>query len=139
MERYEREPDCLRRIFQICLSDDAYVGWVNAYSMDNPPDDAGENALAIGIDIPVQSARRKGVATEAWVLVIKYLRERGMKIYTETWPGNYRLLGLAEKLGFRECRRRANVREVRGEKYDALCLVLDEDLFDERFGAAANS
>ena len=52
-----------------------------------------------------------------------------MDLYTQTWSGNVRMIGLAEKLGFRECRRKPGVRQVRGGTYDALTFRLDRDAF----------
>lgn len=39
------------------------------------------------------------------------------------------MIGLAEKLGFRECCRKPGLRRVRGEVYDGLTFRLDPERF----------
>ena len=53
--------------------------------------------------------------------------ERG--IYTQTWSGNVRMIGLAEKLGFEEYRRKKGLRTVAGKPYDGLTFRLNEEKF----------
>ncbi|HAW71111.1 MAG TPA: hypothetical protein DCX37_08030, partial [Firmicutes bacterium] len=79
----------------------------------------------IGVDIPDLSARRKGYATAAWDLFIQYMISNGIKdIYTQTWSGNERVLGLMKKIGFEECNRIHGIRTVRGQCYDGLTFKL---------------
>ncbi|MFX0548532.1 GNAT family N-acetyltransferase [Hathewaya histolytica] len=79
------------------------------------------------MDIPDKSARRQGYATEALGLFIQYLKGNGIKeIYTQTWSGNLRMIGLAHKLGFKETNRKCDIRMVRNEKYDGLTFKLIE-------------
>jgi len=119
--------DRLRRSFQIVEKESGkYLGWVNSYDID---DDCtytdGEGRLTIGIDLPEPSVWGKGYGTEALTAVIVYFRERGFsEIYTQTWSGNARMIHLAQKLGFREVRRKKNYRFVRGEFYDGLTFCI---------------
>ena len=118
-----------REVLQICVNnaERTHIGWVNSYFLDEEfhYSEIFTGKTAIGISIPPLSARRKGYAAEAWLLFIDYLRANGAgDIYTQTWSGNERLLGLAKKTGFTECNRYKGIREVRGETYDALTLIL---------------
>lgn len=116
--------DVTRYKFEV-VADGVHIGWVSRYTdlgyMDN-----SDKIPAIGIDLPEQSARAKGAGTEALRLFIEYLRGRGYPaVYTQTWSGNLPMLRVAEKLGFREICRKVGIREVRGEKYDAVTFRLD--------------
>ena len=119
--------------FQIALNDETqeYIGWCNAYCLDEDycyTDDEGY--CAVGIDIPEVSARGKGYATQALCMFIRYLLERGEHpIFTQTWSGNHRMIHVAEKIGFEECRRKENLRLVRGQRYDGLTFRLNEEKF----------
>lgn len=85
---------------------------------------------AVGIDIPAVAARGKGYAFAALKLFIGYLLENGERgIYTQTWSGNVRMIGLAEKLGFEEYRRKKGLRTVAGKPYDGLTFRLNEEKF----------
>jgi len=129
VSRFEDIPDCTARTgFQIaekCSGE--YIGWVNSYRVDADFNIAKDGAgVAVGIDIPALSARGKGYAKAALILFIRYLREHGAnEIYTQTWLGNTRMIGLAQKLGFEECKRKPNLRLVRGEYYDGLTFRLN--------------
>ena len=50
-------------------------------------------------------------------------------LYTQTWSGNLSMIALAEKVGFTEVGRIKDLREVRGEKYDALTFAMTKDEF----------
>ena len=119
--------------FQIALKDEeqTYIGWCNAYCIDEDycyTDD--EAYCAVGINIPEVSERGKGYATQALCMFIQYLLERGESpIFTQTWSGNHRMIHVAEKIGFEECRRKENFRLVRGERYDGLTFRLNEEKF----------
>lgn len=81
--------------------------------------------IAIGLDIPEENARRKGVATRAIYQYLEYFKSSGYnQIYTQTWSGNIRMINLAKKVGFIEVNRYEKIREVRGEKYDALTFMI---------------
>jgi len=116
--------DAVRRDFEI-ECDGAHIGSVNYYTdlqyMENP-----EQYPAVGINIYEPGERSRGAGTEALRQYIAYLHEHGHNtFYTQTWSGNVRMLRVAEKLGFREVCRKKDLREVRGERYDALTLRLD--------------
>ena len=101
-----------------------HVGWVSMYFdldyMDNP-----EKIPAVGIDIAEPDARGQGVGTEALRQFIDFLNGRGFpRVYTQTWSGNAAMLRCAEKLGFVEVFRKKDFRVVRGERYDAVTLLL---------------
>ena len=84
----------------------------------------------MGIDIPAVAARGKGYAFAALKLFIGYLLENGERgIYTQTWSGNVRMIGLAEKLGFEEYRRKKGLRTMAGKPYDGLTFRLNEEKF----------
>lgn len=127
-----------RTAFQICIKggnggDDEYIGWCNSYRID---DDCNFSSVgdkcAIGIDIPQMGARGKGYAYSAMLLFIDYLLSNGeTDIYTQTWSGNTRMIGLAKKLGFEEYYRKPNFRTVRGQKYDGLTFRLNRRYYQE--------
>ena len=134
---YKDMPDSTPRTqFQIeTLPDHRYIGWVSSYRIDSDytinPD--GEKC-AVGIDIPDMASRGHGYAAKALCLFIEYLLKCGEKeIYTQTWSGNVRMIGLAHKLGFIECRRKKDLRTVRGDKYDGLTFGMDMALFRKAF------
>jgi RimJ/RimL family protein N-acetyltransferase len=125
----QKEESDLRTGFQICINDDSkkYIGWCNSYNMDeNFEFTQSKGRCAIGINIPVMTARGKGYATSAMTLFIHYLIKKGKnEIYTQTWSGNQRMIGLANKLGFEECLRKTNTWEVSGQLYDDLTFKLN--------------
>lgn len=120
----DKPADAQRWKFEI-ERDGVHIGWVSAYDdleyVENP-----EGIVAIGIDIPEVMHRRNGSGTEAMKQFMDYLAANGQKsLYTQTWSGNYPMLRLAEKLGFKEVYRKKDYREINGQKYDALLLRLD--------------
>lgn len=131
----KQDPNRFRYGFQICVNDETkkHIGWVNAYHIDDKycyTNDDGK--LTIGISIPDLSSRRKGYGTEAWSLYIKYFLDNGIEdIYTQTWSGNIRVLGLMSKVGFVECNREKDFRNVRGKLYDGLTFKLDVNKFNQ--------
>lgn len=116
--------DRVRRKYEI-ISDDIHIGWICSYT------DLGylgneEKIPAIGIDIPEVKYRRNGNGTSAFKMYIDYLLDKGYRsFYTQTWSGNYQMVRLAEKLGFKEICRKKDYREVDGRKYDAITFRLD--------------
>lgn len=128
--------------FQIVRNDEQqeYIGWCNAYCIDEDytyTDDEGY--LAVGIDIPELTVRGKGYATQALCMFIKYLLEQGERlIFTQTWSGNHRMIHLAEKIGFEECRRKKDLRMVRGERYDGLTFRLNVEKFEQYLRGTEN-
>lgn len=111
-----------RKSFQICTPEGEYVGWCSSYFINEDYEtEEGGDRLAVGIDLPEESARRKGLATHALQLFMAYLRTLGFtELYTQTWSGNERMIKLAEKLGFTECSRESKECTVRGQQYDGL-------------------
>ena len=130
-------PNAFRYSFQIVTYDESqtHVGWVNAYFIDKNyhyTENSGE--MAIGISIPPLSARRKGYATEAWKLYIQYALAHGVKeLYTQTWSGNERVIGLMKKMGFELVYKKEGFRQVRGKLYDGLTFKLNKEKFEEKW------
>ncbi len=129
----KKDPDEMRWSFQICINDESrkHIGWCNAYYIDeNYLYTQNKGYCTIGIDIPDLSSRRKGYGTAAWDLFIQYLLSKRIKdIYTQTWSGNTRVLGLIEKIGFEECNREENFRTIRGKLYDGLTFRLNKERY----------
>lgn len=109
----------------------SYIGWVTSYCVDddfNFTDGAGRRA--VGIDIPDREAQGNGYAYQALCAFINYLLEQGeQEIYTQTWSGNERMIHIAERLGFEECRRKAGIRLVGENRYDGLTFRLNRDKY----------
>lgn len=136
VEEFASKPEDEKRTgFQIDVQEEGgkYIGWCNSYIIDEDCNIAEEGKrCAIGICIPEISVRRKGYAYGAMRLFIDYLLKHGeTDIYTQTWSGNMRMLGLADKLGFEEYRRKPKIRTVRGEKYDGLTFRLNYRKYQE--------
>lgn len=131
----QKDENDLRTVFQICINDDTktYIGWCGSYNIDENFDNTQTKGhCAIGITIPAMMARGKGFATSAMVLLIDYLMKNEVnEIYTQTWSGNKRMIGLANKIGFEECMRKSNIYKVRGELYDDLTFRLSMEKFHE--------
>lgn len=132
--------------FEIETADGAHIGSVNAYCIDRefrwqeyaPKTEEDRRAAwwAVGIDINDPDYWSGGWGTQALTAFVRYLLDEGYAhIYTQTWSGNLRMVGLAEKLGFRECCRKAGIREVRGGIYDGLTFRLDRTAFETFFDA----
>jgi len=105
--------------------DGKHIGWVSCYYdleyMENP-----NHILAIGIEIPVKEARGHGYGTKALNLYIDYLKERGNNIlFIQTWSGNYPMVKVIEKLGFKEYYRKEKYRKVKNKYYDAITYSLE--------------
>ena len=84
------------------------------------------NNIAIGIDIPDENMRGKGIGVKALKEYLRYFKKLGyLIIYTQTWSGNTRMVHVAEKVGFKEINRFKEIRNVNGKKYDALTFVID--------------
>ena len=124
--------DELRWKFEI-ESNGRHIGWVSSYLINGDYEWIAVSAVqdgqtvyrAVGIEIcePDIWGRSAGVA--ALQAFIQYYADNGCgEIYTQTWSGNQRMLRCAAKLGFEVCGRNVGKREVNGEKYDGLTLVL---------------
>lgn len=131
----EKDEHRMRWSFQICINDESrkHIGWINAYRIDdNYRYTLGAGHCTIGINIPDMSSRRKGYATAAWDLFIHYLLNSGIEdIYTQTWSGNERVIGLMNKLGFEECHREYGFRTIRGKLYDGLTFKLNKEKYKD--------
>ena len=113
---------------EVCLESGKHIGWVTSYFINGDP-----KKVAVGIDIPEVCYRSQGngrIALECW---IDYLfEEHGLlSIYTQTWSGNLQMMKLAKRLGFQEIERRIGIREVRGDKYDAMTYEITKERFLE--------
>lgn len=85
---------------------------------------------ALGIEINEAAYWNKGLGTQALAAFISYHIENAHKdICLQTWSGNFRMIRCAEKLGFVECRRVVEKRQVRGGTYDGLTFQLDMERF----------
>lgn len=116
--------DRFRRKFEV-EADGVHAGWVSSYT-DLGWQTCPEGSLAVGIDLPEEYCRGRGIGAEALRQFMRYCNDHGYTtIYMQTWSGNIRMTALAAKLGFREVLRLHGIREVWGEKYDALTYRLD--------------
>lgn len=131
-----------RRCLEIDTWDGVHLGAVNCYCIDDgcnwlekaPDTEEGRKAArwAVGLDICEPAYWNGGWGAQALAAFIRYHLDGGYtELYTQTWSGNVRMTALAEKLGFRECRRKEGIRQVRGETYDGLTFRLDRDAFEE--------
>lgn len=116
--------DVVRWKFEI-EADGVHIGWICSYKdldyMEN-----SDNILALGLDIPDIENRKNGYGSAAMRLFMDYLHKNGHNsFYTQTWSGNYPMIRLAEKLGFKEIFRKKDFRTVNGQKYDAVTFRLD--------------
>ncbi len=125
-----RPPFLPRHRLMICLPDNTPVGRVNLYGIDNNPD-----RPALGIDIHESKFWGQGLGKEAFALWADYVfrEHRPDRLFCETWSGNERMLRIAARLGFKEVRRRRDLRQVRGKRYDALRLKAERVDFERLF------
>ncbi|WP_426351295.1 GNAT family N-acetyltransferase [Alloiococcus sp. CFN-8] len=131
--REQKDENRIRRTFEISINnkEKTHIGGCGSYNIDdNYCYTKGDGKCTIGVAICSVNARRKGYATSALKLFIYYLKSKGInEIYTQTWSGNYRMIGLAEKLGFDECNREKITQDVKGKYYDNLTFKLSIDDF----------
>lgn len=106
-------------------ADGRHIGWVSAYTDLGYVANA-EQIPAIGIDIPNRAFRNCGYGKKAFVLFINYFKNKGYtSLYTQTWSGNIAMVKLAQSLGFKAHTRVVDMREVNGQKYDAVTFKID--------------
>lgn len=138
LERLQKPLPDHRLEFEVDTAAGTHIGSVNTYCLDENlewtwPEASEElraQRWAVGIDINDPAYWSGGWGTQALTAFVRYHLAAGWTaLYTQTWSGNVRMVGLAEKLGFRECRRRRGARQVRGGIYDALTLRLDPAAF----------
>lgn len=141
LERLAKPLPEVRRSLEIDTADGVHIGAVNCYCVDGeynwlaqaPADEAArrEARWAVGLDICEPAYWSGGWGAQALAVFLCYLLEHGYThLYTQTWSGNFRMTGLAKKLGFRECRRKKGIRWVRGKTYDGLTFRLDRAAFE---------
>lgn len=127
-----------RLSLEVETADGVHIGSVSAYCINEAFDwqkvpgeeDRRKLNWAVGIEISESSYWSGGWGTQALTAFIRYHLEEGYtNLYTQTWSGNFRMIGLAKKLGFVECNREHGNRQVRGETYDGLTFRLDEKAF----------
>ena len=83
---------------------------------------------AVGVDICESDLYGKGLGTKALRAFINYYFDRGVnELYAQTWSGNVRMIRCAEKLGFVECDRDVDEREVNGQRYDGLTFRREKE------------
>jgi len=139
LQKYLEKPkEGHRWTFEIDTINGIHIGSVNAYMIDDdynwrktgPREEWKSARWAVGIDICESEYWSGGFGTQALTAFIRYCIEEGYSdLYTQTWSGNVRMIGLANKLGFSECRRKNGFRVVRGEIYDGLTFRLDVEAF----------
>lgn len=96
---------------------------------DNATDPA-QGRWTLGIDLYDSAYWSGGWGTKALTAWVRYhLDAECREVYLQTWSGNRRMAALAEKVGFREFRRKPGLRKVRGGAYDGLTFLLDRDAF----------
>ena len=120
----------IRTRFEICLNDakKTHIGWVSSYLIDyDYRYTKASGYRSVGINIVPEQYRNRGFGKSSLMTYIDYLHANNIKsIYTQTWSGNERMINLAKKLGFKECKRNIRYREIKGKKYDGLTFVLDK-------------
>ena len=138
LEKLAKPKDKIRWGFEIETPSGEHIGAVSSYMMNEnfewiPAKDIkpGDKAFrAVGISICESSFCEKGFGTKALAAFVNYYFENGeAEIFTQTWSGNIRMIKCAEKLGFEECRRKKDLRLVRGEHYDGLTFRLGKEKF----------
>ncbi len=126
--------------FEIDNADGVHIGSVNAYRIDDEynwkaikdEEVTKDINVTLGIDVNEPDYWSGGWGTQALTAFIQHWLDAGFEnIFTQTWSGNYRMIGLAKKLGFAEVNREIGNRQVRGEVYDGLTFRLDVERFRE--------
>ena len=127
-------PDGFRNFFEIATVEGLHIGRINSYAINesyewvswrNPMTDSNFTA-AIGIDICDSRVWGRGYGSQAITAFIQHFLEYGIRdICLQTWSGNYRMIHVAEKIGFEECNRRLGNRLIRGAVYDSITLRLN--------------
>lgn len=111
------------------IYNEKHVGWISAYYMTDTFKYNGldkTDKIAIGIDIPDEAVRGKGIGITAIKKYLEYFKNLGYsKIYTQTWSGNMRMIHVAKKIGFKEINRFEKTRNVNGRLFDALTFVIN--------------
>lgn len=116
--------------------DGRHIGLVSSYYLDENFEytpwesiDQSKNAIennsirGLGIEICEMEYWGKGLGAKVLTMLMDYYRSFGENHFLiETWSGNFRMLGLAEKLGFSEVKRIKDAHNVNGQSYDEIIL-----------------
>ena len=127
--------DAIRWRFEIEV-DGRHIGLVSSYYLNEDFEptpwesidqcknaECNHSVRALGIEICEMDFWEKGIGAKALTALMEYYRSLGEhRFLLETWSGNQRMLGCAEKLGFREVRHRQCAYTVEGKTCDALVL-----------------
>ncbi len=125
-----RSREIMRTSFELCTAEGIHIGGVNSYLMNDSYEwiSSKTNKIghrAIGIDICEKSYWSRGYGTQAYDAFINYLFAHGIPaVYTQTWSGNTRMIGLAKKMGFELCACKENSRIIEDRPYDGLTFRL---------------
>lgn len=131
------EGEFLRTSFEICTQEGIHIGGCNSYLINDqyewiPKARESEGYRTLGISICESAYWGKGFGTRALLAFIKYFLDQGInKIYTQTWSGNYRMVKLAEKIGFVECQCIKDSQIIEGNSYDGLTFRLDIEKYNK--------
>lgn len=130
-----RSHELLRTAFEVCTCKGIHIGGCNSYAIDANYEwmksiENHRGPRAVGISICESSHWSKGYGTQILVAFIKYLLEQGIPaLYTQTWSGNQRMVGLAQKLGFEICQSIKDKRHINGIYFDGLTFKLNVEKF----------
>lgn len=127
--------DAIRWRFEIEVAGQ-HIGMVSSYYLDknfeptpwnsiDQQKNAEENCSVrgLGIEICEMDFWGKGIGGKALTAFMEYYRSLGERQFLlETWSGNRRMLGCAQKLGFTEVKRQRGTYAVDGKEYDGLVL-----------------
>ena len=98
-----------------------YAPWETIDQSKNAPQN--NSIRALGIEICEMEYWGKGIGTKVLTMLMDYYRSFGENHFLiETWSGNFRMLSLAEKLGFYEVKRIKDAHNVNGQSYDEIIL-----------------
>ncbi|MCR3905697.1 MAG: GNAT family N-acetyltransferase [Tenericutes bacterium] len=113
---------------EMYLNDNIHIGWVSHYFINEKFEfDTEGKDIAIGLVIPEVIYRNLGYGSQAIKLFLDLIWTYGYrKVYLQTWSGNTPMIHTAKKIGFIECNRFKDFREIKGKKYDALTFVIEK-------------
>jgi RimJ/RimL family protein N-acetyltransferase len=110
-----------------------HIGWVVTYGLD---EQAG--SILVGIDLPEAETWGKGYGSQALSLLVAHLfQEMALReVRLDTWTGNARMRGVAEKCGFSETGRSPHRApfSVRGEPLEFVHYSLSRQAWLSRRG-----
>lgn len=109
--------------FQIDGSNGKHIGWANCYDLD-----PATASTRVGMCLPLEAHRGRGLGTEALGLLLGYLfGDKNLReVRVTTWTGNAPMIRCALKAGLREVSRsphRAAV-SVRGEPLERIDMAI---------------